>query len=77
VILVEAGRRQLMRVKPGGVALKSSAEVAEGVIQVSVRAKRWLLRDWAKSDVAVYFRGLRGEQMLSVQTLKVVEQVQG
>jgi len=26
--------------KPGGVALKSTAEVAKGVIQVSVRAKR-------------------------------------
>jgi len=40
--MVEAGRGQLMRMKPG-VALKSSAEVAEGVIQVSERAKRWML----------------------------------
>jgi len=38
VRMVEGGR--LMRVKPGGVALKSSAEVAEGVIQVSLGAKR-------------------------------------
>jgi len=43
VRMVEAGRGQLMRVKPGEVALTSSAEVAEGVIQVSVRAKRWML----------------------------------
>jgi len=62
-----------MRVKLGGGALKSSAEVAEGVIQVSVRAKSWILRDCARSDIAVYFRGLRRERMLSVQTLKVVE----
>jgi len=43
VRVVEAGPVQLMRVKLGGVALKSSAEVAEEVIQVSVRAKRWIL----------------------------------
>jgi len=53
--------------------LKSSAEVAEGVIQVSVRAKRWMLRDWARSDIAVYFRGFRKERILSIHTLKVVE----
>jgi len=51
----------------------SSAELAEGVIQVSVRAKRWMLRDWARSGIAVYFRGLRRERMFSVQTLKVEE----
>jgi len=62
-----------MRVKPGGVALKSSADVAEGVIQVSIRAKRWMLGDWARSDIAVYFRGFRRERLLSVQTLKMVE----
>jgi len=42
-----------------------------------VRAKRWMLRDWAGSDIAVYFRGLRRERMLSVQTLKVVEKGPG
>jgi len=64
--VVEAGRGQRMRVK-------SSAEVAEGGIQVSVRAKRWMLQDCARSDTAVYFRWLRRERMLSVQTLEVLE----
>jgi hypothetical protein len=40
VALIGAGRGQLIRVNPGGVALKSSAEVDAEVIQVSVRAKR-------------------------------------
>jgi len=61
--VVEAGHGQLMRVKPAGVTLKSSAEVAEGVIQVSVRAKRGVLRDWETLYLAVYFRGLRREGM--------------
>jgi len=63
----------LMTLKPGRVSLKSSAEVAEGVIQVSVRTKRWMLRNSAGSYIAVYFKGLRRERMFSVQTLKVEE----
>ena len=39
-LVAGAGRGQLMRVKPGGVALDSSAAVDEELIQVSVRAKR-------------------------------------
>jgi len=60
-------------VKPGGVTLKSSAEVAEGVIQVSVRANKSMLRVSARSEIAVYLRGLSRERMLSVQTLKTEE----
>ena len=56
-----------------GVALRSSAEVAEGVIHVSVRAKASMLRVSARSAIAVYLRGLRRERMLRVHTLKVVE----
>ena len=40
VAVVGAGPGQLSRVNPGGVALKSSAEVDAEVIRVSVRAKR-------------------------------------
>ena len=36
----EAGRGKLSREKPSGLDSKSSAEVVEGVIQVSVRANR-------------------------------------
>ena len=39
-LVAGVGRGQLMRVKPGGVALDRSAPVEEEVIQVSVRAKR-------------------------------------
>ena len=60
-----------MRKNPGGVALRSSAGVAEGVIQVSVRAKASILRFSARSKIAVYLRGLRKERMFRVQTLKV------
>lgn len=35
-----AGRGQLIREKPEGVALRSSADVAEEVIHVSVRANK-------------------------------------
>jgi hypothetical protein len=54
-----AGRGQLIRVKPGGVALRSSAPVEEEVIQVSVRAKRSMQRDSARSEIAVNLRGFR------------------
>jgi hypothetical protein len=40
VLEEETGRGLLMRVKPGGVASSSSAEVVLGETQVSVRAKR-------------------------------------
>ena len=36
-LVAGAGRGQLMRLKPGGLALDSSAPVDEEVIQVSVR----------------------------------------
>ena len=49
-----------------GVALRSSAEVPEGVIQVSVREKASMLRVSVRSAIAVYLRGLRRERMLSV-----------
>ena len=39
-LVAGVGREQLMSVKPGGVALDSSAPVDEEVIQVSVRANR-------------------------------------
>jgi len=39
-LLAGVRREQLIRVKPGGVALNSSELVDEEVIQVSVRAKR-------------------------------------
>jgi hypothetical protein len=38
-LVAGVGRGQLVRVKPGGVALDRSAPVDEEVIQVSVRAK--------------------------------------
>ena len=47
--VVGAGRGQLIRVKPGGVALRSSALVEEEVIQVSVRAKRSMRRESIES----------------------------
>ena len=59
--------------KHGGVAFRSSAEVAEGVIHVSVRAKASMLRVSARSAIAVYLRGLRRERILCMHTLKVVE----
>jgi len=65
--MVEAGRGQLMIVKPGVVALKSSAEVAEGGSGFS-KSKEMMLRDWARSDTAVYYRVLRRERMLSVHS---------
>jgi len=56
--MVEAGRGQLIRVKPGGVALKSSAEVAKGVIHVKVEQRDGC----CKSDIAVglYYYILEG-----------------
>jgi len=45
--------------------LRSSAEVAEGVIHVSVKAKASMLRVSARSAIAVYLRGLRRESLQS------------
>ena len=42
-----------MRAKSGGVAFASSARVVDGVIQVSVSAKRFICRVWARSEIAV------------------------
>jgi len=42
-----------------GVALRSPEGVAEGVIQVSFRAKTSTLQVTARSEIAVYLRGLR------------------
>jgi hypothetical protein len=39
-LLAGVGRGQLMRLKPGGVGLDSSAPMDEEAIQVSVRANR-------------------------------------
>jgi hypothetical protein len=39
-LVAGSGRGQLIRVRPGGVALNSSGLEDEEVIQVSVRAKR-------------------------------------
>jgi len=47
--------------------------IAEGVIQVSVRANMLMLRVSARSEIAVYLRGLRRERMFSVHVLKVDE----
>ena len=58
--VIGAGRGQLIRVKPGGVALRSSALVEEEVIQVSVRAKRSMRRGSARSEIAVNLRGESG-----------------
>jgi len=66
-------RGWLTRKKSEGVALRSSEGVAEGVIQVSVRAKASMLRVSARSEIAVYLRGLRRERMFSVHILKVEE----
>jgi hypothetical protein len=51
----ETGRGLLMRVKPGGVASRSSAEVVLGETQVSVRAKRsqTMLLETGKSSVDI------------------------
>jgi hypothetical protein len=40
VLKGETGRGLLMRVKPGGIASSSSAEVVLGEIQISMRTKR-------------------------------------
>jgi len=69
--LVGAMRGWLKRKKPEGVALRSSE--AEEVIQVSVRAKTSMLPVSARSEIAVYLRGLRRERMFSVHILKVGE----
>jgi len=42
-LVVGVGQGQLIRVKPGGVALNSSELEDEEVIQVSVRAKKSIL----------------------------------
>jgi len=69
--------RNNARMTDGEEARRSSIakfrRVAEGVIQVSVRAKTSMLRVSARSEITVVLRGLRRERMFSVHIMKVEE----
>jgi len=56
-LVAGVGRGQLIRVKPGGVAMNTSELEDKEVIQVSVRAKRSIWWDSVRSAIAIYLSG--------------------